>query len=128
MYSLLKLKYFNSGCGKREAQKTWSMGKKPEEAASVTRICLEEYWSCASGLSAVNTIGAQLRDPINYLGIDPMAVDGICVDAVAESCASGLSAGNAIGAHLRNRINSGLTQWRLAVYVWTTSRKTGGIP
>ena len=26
---------------------------------------LEDYWSCAGGLSAVNVIGTQLRDPIN---------------------------------------------------------------
>ena len=26
---------------------------------------LEVYWSCAGGLSAVNAIGTQLRDPIN---------------------------------------------------------------
>ena len=26
---------------------------------------LEVYWSCAGGLSAVNSIGTQLRDPIN---------------------------------------------------------------
>ena len=31
------------------------------------------------GLSAVNAIGTQLRDPINYMiGTDSMAVDGIC--------------------------------------------------
>ena len=26
---------------------------------------LEVYWPCAGGLSAVNTIGTRLRDPIN---------------------------------------------------------------
>ena len=26
---------------------------------------LEVYWPCAGGLSAVNAIGTQLRDPIN---------------------------------------------------------------
>ena len=26
---------------------------------------LEDYWPCANGLSAVNAIGTQLRDPIN---------------------------------------------------------------
>ena len=26
---------------------------------------LEDYWSCADGLSAVNVIGTKLRDPIN---------------------------------------------------------------
>ena len=32
-----------------------------------TRYCnyLEDYWPCAGGLSAVNAIGTQLRDPIN---------------------------------------------------------------
>ena len=35
-------------------------------AAPVTGInYLEEYWPCAGGLSAVNVIGTQLRDPIN---------------------------------------------------------------
>ena len=26
---------------------------------------LEDYWPCAGGLSAVNAIGTQLRDPLN---------------------------------------------------------------
>ena len=26
---------------------------------------LEDYWPCAGGLSAVNVIGTQFRDPIN---------------------------------------------------------------
>ena len=32
---------------------------------------LEDYWPSAGGLSAVNAIGTQLRDPIN-LGTDPV--------------------------------------------------------
>ena len=38
----------------------------PEKAAPVTRTAsLKDYWPCAGGLSAVNFIGSQLRDPIN---------------------------------------------------------------
>ena len=32
-------------------------------------------------------------------------------------CAGGLSVGNAIGTQMRGAINSGLTQWRLTVYI-----------
>ena len=42
---------------------------------------LEDRWPCAGGLSAVNAFGTQLRDPTE-LETDPMAVDGIDVDAV----------------------------------------------
>ena len=37
---------------------------------------LEVYWPGAGGLSAVNAIGTQLRDPINS-GTDPMAYGGL---------------------------------------------------
>ena len=37
---------------------------------------LEDYWPCAGGLSAVNAIGAQLRDTKNS-GAEPIAVGGI---------------------------------------------------
>ena len=61
----------NSGCGKRDAHKNWSMAKA-EKAASVTgttlRLCL--CW--------------QLRDPIDS-GPDPVVVGGMKMDAVAES-------------------------------------------
>ena len=33
--------------------------------ATFVRNYLEVYWPCAGGLSTVNTIGTQLRDPIN---------------------------------------------------------------
>ena len=33
--------------------------------ASCIFLYLEVYWPCAGGLSAVNAIGTQLRDPIN---------------------------------------------------------------
>ena len=40
----------------------------------------EVYWSRARGLSAVNAVGTQLRDPINYniIGTNPMTADGKC--------------------------------------------------
>ena len=43
------------------------------------------HWSCAGGLSAVNAIGAQLRDPINS-GLTQwrLAVLNIIMDAAAE--------------------------------------------
>ena len=59
--------------------------------AAPGRNYLEAYWPCVGGLSAVNAIGTQLRDPMN----------------------------------------SGLTQWRMAVQInkWTPPpRNSGGIP
>ena len=52
----------------REAHFNWSM----VTCQSSTRYWnyLEVYWPCAGGLSAVNAIGTQLRDPIN-LGLNP---------------------------------------------------------
>ena len=46
---------------------------------------LEGCWPCAGGLSAVNTIGTQLRNPINS-GLTPMAYGSLTkyVDAAAE--------------------------------------------
>ena len=48
-----------------EAYINWYMvtGKK----ATLVRnyLLIEVYWPCAGGLSAVNAIGAQMRDPIN---------------------------------------------------------------
>ena len=59
------LLYTNSGCGKKEAHINSSMVTCKDN----TRYSnyLENYWPCAGGLSAVNTIasGTQLRDPIN---------------------------------------------------------------
>ena len=43
----------------REAYINWSM----VTCQGSTRF--EVYWPCAGGLSAVNAIGAHLRDPIN---------------------------------------------------------------
>ena len=37
---------------------------------------LEDYWSCADGLSAVNVIGTQVAQP-DKIGTDPMTYDGI---------------------------------------------------
>ena len=54
--------YANSGCGKE-----WRIliGPWLPVKAALIRNYLEVYWPCASGLSAVNAIGTQLRDPIN---------------------------------------------------------------
>ena len=46
----------------REAHINWSM---VPAKATLVRNYLEVYWPCAGGLSAVNAIGTQLRDPIN---------------------------------------------------------------
>ena len=35
---------------------------------------------------------------------------------------------NTIGTYLRHPINSGLTRWRLTVYMWMLSQKAVGIP
>ena len=48
-------------------------------------LLIEVYWPCAGGLSAVNAIGAQLRDPINSeLTQWRLAVLNIIMDAAAE--------------------------------------------
>ena len=48
-------------------------------------LLIDVYWPCAGGLSAVNAIGAQLRDPINS-GLTQwrLAVFNIIMDAAAE--------------------------------------------
>ena len=57
----------------------WSV---PEIAAPVTNY-LENYWPCASALSAVNAIGTQLYDLINSILTRWRST--IEMDAVAES-------------------------------------------
>ena len=53
--------------------------------AALVRNYLEVYWPCAGGLSAVNVIGTQLRDPINSgLAQWHLAVLNIIMDAAAE--------------------------------------------
>ena len=53
--------------------------------ATLVRNYLEVYWSCAGGLSVVNAIGTQLRDPINSgLTRWRLAVLNIIMDAAAE--------------------------------------------
>ena len=58
----------------------------PARVVASTRYSssLENYSSCAGEFSAINAIDTQLRKP-DKLGTDPMAVDGIRLDAVAES-------------------------------------------
>ena len=48
---------------RREAHIYWSMVTCPQ--AALVRNYLDVYWPCAGGLSAVNTIGTRLCDPIN---------------------------------------------------------------
>ena len=52
----------NSGCGK---ERHILIGPWRPAKAALVRNYLEVYWPCAGGLSAVNTIGMQLRDPTN---------------------------------------------------------------
>ena len=52
----------NSGCGK---ERRILIGPWGSAKAAPVRNYLEVYWPCAGGLSAVNAIGTQLRDPIN---------------------------------------------------------------
>ena len=47
------------------------------------RTTLEVYWPCAGGLSAVNAIGTQLRDPINS-GLTRWRMAVSKMDAAAE--------------------------------------------
>ena len=55
-------RHTNSGCEKERRIFIGPWG--PAKAAPVWNY-LEVYWPCAGGLSAVNAIGTQLRDPIN---------------------------------------------------------------
>ena len=55
--------YTNNGCGKREA---YQLVHGDAKAATRCWTYLEDYWPRAGGLSVVNAIGTQLRDPINY--------------------------------------------------------------
>ena len=67
----------------REAYINWSMVTCKK--ATLVRNYLEVYWPCAGGLSAVNAIGTQLRDPINSrLTRRRLAVLNIIMDAAAE--------------------------------------------
>ena len=52
----------NSGCGK---ERRILIGPWWPAKAAFVRNYLEVYWPCAGGLSAMNAIGTQLRDPIN---------------------------------------------------------------
>ena len=52
----------NIGCGK---ERQILIGPWLPAKAAPVRNYLEVYWPCAGGLSAVNAIGMQLRDPIN---------------------------------------------------------------
>ena len=52
----------NSGCGK---ERRILIGPWGPAKAALVRNYLEVYWPCVGGLSAVNAIGTQLRDPIN---------------------------------------------------------------
>ena len=51
--------------------------------AALVRNYLEVYWPCAGGLSAVNAIGTQLRDPINS-GLTRWRMAISYMDAAAE--------------------------------------------
>ena len=65
----------------REAHINWSMAT----CQGSTRSQLVVYWPCASGLSAVNANGMQLRDPINSgLTRWRMAVSNKLLDAADE--------------------------------------------
>ena len=72
----------NSGYGK---ERRILIGPWRPATAALVRNYLEVYWPCVSGLSAVNAIGTQLRDPINSgLTRWRMAVLNKYIDATAE--------------------------------------------
>ena len=52
----------NSGCGK---ERRIIIGTSSPAKAALVRNYLEMYWPRAGGLSAVNAIGTQLRDPMS---------------------------------------------------------------
>ena len=56
----------NSGCGK---ERRMLIGPWRPAKAALVRNCLEVYWPCAGGLSAVNAIGTQLRDDPKNTGL-----------------------------------------------------------
>ena len=74
----------NSGCmWESEAYINWSIVTCKN--ATFVRNYLKVYWPCAGGLSAVNAIGTQLRDPIKSgLTRWRLAVLNIIMDAAAE--------------------------------------------
>ena len=64
----------------REANINWPM----VTCQGSTRSELPEvYWPCAGGLSGVNAIGTQLRDPINS-GLTRLVMAVSSMDAAAE--------------------------------------------
>ena len=64
---------------KREAHKKLIHGETLKCSTRYPNY-FEDYWSWVSGLSAVNAIGTQMRDPINSgLVRWRMAVDGIYI-------------------------------------------------
>ena len=66
----------------REAYINWPM---VTAKTTLVRNYLEVYWPCAGGLSVVNAIGTQLRDPINSgLTRWRLAALNIIMDAAAE--------------------------------------------
>ena len=70
----------NSGCGK---ERRILIGPWWPAKAALFRNYREVYWPCAGGLSAVNAIGTQLRDPIN-LGLTRWR--GVCMHDVCFVC------------------------------------------
>ena len=66
LWSIVKSLYHTinakSGSGK---ERRILIGPRGPAKAALDRNYLEVYWLCAGGLSAVNAIGTQLRDPIN---------------------------------------------------------------
>ena len=68
-----------------EAYTNWYMVTCKKVTLVRNYLLIEVYWPCAGGLSAVNAIGAQLRDPINSGLIQwRLAVLNIIMDAAAE--------------------------------------------
>ena len=53
-----------SGCGEKRGAHQLVHGDTCK-GSTLYWNCLEDYWPFAGGLSAVNAIGTQLRDPIN---------------------------------------------------------------
>ena len=70
----------NSGCGK---ERRILIGPWWPAKAALVRNYLEVYWPCVGGLSVVNAIGTQLRDPINS-GLTRWRMAVSQMDAAAE--------------------------------------------
>ena len=91
---------------------------------------VEDYWLCAGGLSAVNAIGTQLRDPINS-GLTRWLMMVFVVVVVSHIQRIGCQSEKllyTVANPSRGLLNRGKKERKKKRYRWTPPRKSGGIP